>query len=100
MINDTGKRKARELLYEIGIDSALELPIELIVSGRGAMLRFALLKNCDGRIAMGENRSLITINQELNNEGRRRFTIAHELGHHELHRKIFESHNDGYSGLY
>lgn len=94
MINDTGKKKAREVLYEIGIDSALELPIELIVSGRGAMLRFAPLKNCDGRIAMGENRSLITINQELSNEGRRRFTIAHELGHHELHRKIFESHND------
>lgn len=99
MTNDTGKRKARQVLNEIGIDSALEIPIELIVSGRGAILRFESLKNCDGRIAMGEKRSLITIDNGIHNEGRKRFTIAHELGHHELHRNIFESHNDSGSTL-
>lgn len=94
-----GALAAKRLLEECGIDNPTEIPLELIVSGRGATLRYEPLKNSDGRIVFGERKTIISVNSNLEFEGRKRFTIAHELGHHEMHRSTLEVHNENESTL-
>ncbi len=91
-----GQAVALRMLDECGIDDPTSIPLELIVAGRGATLRFAELKGGDGRIVRGRSKAIITINSAIEYEGKRRFTIAHELGHLEMHQHL-EHHydNDG-----
>lgn len=89
-----GGQVALNLLQECGIDDPTEVPLEDIVVGRDAILRFETLSNSDGRIVFGKKRSIITINSAINFDGRKRFTIAHELGHHEMHRDSLIVHGD------
>lgn len=90
---------AQQMLKECGIDDPTEIPLELILSGRGATLRYEPLKNSDGRIVFGDRKSIISVNSNLQFEGRRRFATAHELGHHEMHRNSLEVHNENESTL-
>lgn len=94
-----GAMVAIKLLDECGIDDPTEFPLDLIVAGRGATLRSQPLASSDGRIVFGKQRSIITVNSGLQFEGRRRFTIAHELGHHEMHRDSLEIHGENESTL-
>ena len=88
-----GQIAALHMLDECGIDDPTSIPLELIVAGRGATLRYAELAGSDGRIVRGTSKAIITINSAIEYEGRRRFTIAHELGHFEMHRHL-EHHFD------
>jgi len=88
-----GQVVALRMLDECGIDDPTSIPLELIVAGRGATLRFAELKGGDGRIVRGSSKAIITINCDIEYEGKRRFTIAHELGHYEMHDRL-EHHYD------
>ena len=74
--------KARQILEDCGIDDATEMPLDLIVAGRGATLIETPLKNADGRIVHGKSRSIIKVNSNIAYDGRKRFAIAHELGHY------------------
>lgn len=87
---------ARRILDECGIEDATEIPLELLVAGRGATLLETPMKNADGRIVHGKYRSIIKINSNIPYEGRKRFATAHELGHFELH-KDYPIHNDSKS---
>jgi len=89
-----GKRAAQKMLDECGIDDPTEIPLELLVAGRDATLIEKPLKNSEGRIVFGKRRSIITINSEIEYAGKRRFVMAHELGHHEMHRDLIKVHND------
>ncbi len=88
------QQAAIDLMGECGIDDPTEIPLELLVEGRGATITNAPLSGSDGRIVFGETTALITINSGIAYEGKRRFTIAHELGHYELHRNAFKHHHD------
>lgn len=85
--------KARDLLYSCGLDDLLDVPLDLFVSGIGATLLEKPLNNCDGRIIFGKSKTLIEVNSEIEFEEKKRFTIAHEIGHYILHKNI-ELHND------
>ena len=87
---------ARKILDECGIEDATEMPLDLLVAGRGATLLETPMKNADGRIVHGKYRSIIKINSNIPYEGRKRFATAHELGHFELH-KDYPIHNDSKS---
>lgn len=89
-----GKRSAQRLMEECGIDTLDEIPLESIVVGRGAILAYKPLENSDGRIVSSKSMSLITINSNIDYDSKRRFTIAHELGHHEMHRDCKQIHHD------
>jgi len=89
-----GKYAAQKLMSECGFDDPTELPLELIVYGRGATLIEKPLKNSEGRIVFGKSRAIITVNSNITYEGKRRFIIAHELGHFEMHRNKVKIHND------
>ena len=94
MENRKGPITAIKMLEECGLDNIFEIPLEMLVAGRGAILRYSKLQNSDGRIVFGKRgKAIITINSQIEYEGKRRFTIAHELGHFEMHKDILP-HND------
>ncbi len=89
-----GKLAAQRLMNDCGIDDPTEIPLDLIVFGRGATLVEKSLKNSEGRIVVGKNSAIITINSDIPYEGKKRFVTAHELGHFEMHRNVITVHND------
>lgn len=89
-----GKLAAQRLMNDCGIDDPTEIPLDLIVFGRGATLVEKSLKNSEGRIVFGKNSAIITINSDIPYEGKKRFVTAHELGHFEMHRNVITVHND------
>ncbi len=94
MENRKGVIAVNKMLKECGIVNITEVPLELLVAGRGPLIRYKEIKGADGRIVFGEKRNaIITINSKIEYEGKRRFTIAHELGHFEMHKNI-SVHND------
>lgn len=89
-----GKLAAQKLMYECGIEDPTEFPLDLIVYGRGATLVEKPLKNSEGRIVFGKSKAIITVNSAIHYIGKKRFVIAHELGHFEMHRNLMPVHHD------
>lgn len=89
-----GKVAAQKLMEECGIDNVLNFPLDILAASRGATLIEKPLTNSDGRIVMSDDWCIITINSEIPFEGKKRFTLAHEIGHLEMHRDHFITHND------
>tara|TARA_R110002051_G_scaffold133967_1_gene207241 strand:+ start:3466 stop:4269 length:804 start_codon:yes stop_codon:yes gene_type:complete len=99
-MNNKGSRKAKELLEEIGLDDITYMPMDLFVSALGATLIEEPLKNSDGKIIRGNTKTLIKINSEILYEEKKRFTIAHEVGHYLLHDKLdLAVHNENSNTL-
>ena len=91
--NSRGKIRAQELLCEIGYDEVTHVPMKFLVSGLGATLIEEELQNSDGKIVRGKKKTLIKVNSMIPFESKKRFTIAHELGHFLLHEKL-EDHSE------
>jgi len=87
---------AKELLESCGLDSLINFPLDLFANGLGITLIEKPLENCDGRIIFGKTKTLIELNSEIEFEEKKRFTLAHEIGHFILHKNI-ELHNDNES---
>lgn len=87
-----GKICAIKLLNECGIDNPTLIRMEDVLSYRNVLLIEEPM-NADGRIIHGKKRSMIKVNSLIKYVGRRRFTIAHELGHFEMHRD-YPIHSD------
>lgn len=62
-----------------------EIPLEDLAMSRGLLVLDGSMNNADGRLVRKNNRGIARIRKGITQEGRRRFTIAHELGHWELH---------------
>ena len=75
-MKSNGQAVALRMLDECGIEDPTSIPLELIVAGRGATLRFAELKGGDGRIVRGTSKAIITISSAIEYEGKRRFANA------------------------
>jgi len=79
------QEKAVELLDEFGIEDIQDVDIRDLVYAKDIIYREAPLENYDGRIVYGKRgKALITVNSNLTYVPRKRFTIAHELGHYIL----------------
>ena len=81
---------AINLLDEFGLDDVIDIDLRDLVFARNMLYRETPLGDCEGRIVYGRNGgAIITINSETTYQPRKRFSIAHELGHYELkHREI------------
>lgn len=98
--NNRGSNKAKELLEEIGFDDITNVPMDLFVSSLGATLIEEPLKNSDGKIIRGNKKTLIKVNSDIPYDEKRRFTIAHEIGHYLLHDKLnLEIHSENTNTL-
>ena len=78
---------ADQVLDKLGIDRPEDLELlEAIAWERGAMVRHNKLDGAEARLMVMGRRAIITISTAVQNPHRRRFNIAHELGHLEMHR--------------
>lgn len=78
---------ANQVLEKLRIGSFQDLrQIELVAWARGVLVQDKELTGAEARIAIRGRRAIITISSKITDSHRRRFDIAHELGHFEMHR--------------
>lgn len=78
---------AKKVLDDLGINTLEDLQLlEEIACMRGAIVKDAPLDSAEARLTVFGNRAIITLSSSVKNLHRRRFGIAHELGHFEMHR--------------
>ncbi len=80
--------QAQNLLVNCGLKEVTFIPLDLFVAGIDAILVEEELKNCDGKIIFGESLNVIKVNSNIQFEERKRFVIAHEIGHLVLHKNM------------
>lgn len=76
---------AEALLQELGITEPKEIELEAIAYHVGARVRFRALCGCEAHILGYDGRAIITVKHD-SSPRRKRFSIAHELGHWRYHR--------------
>jgi hypothetical protein len=76
---------AEALLQELGITEPEEIELEAIAHHVGARVRFRPLCGCEAHILGCGGHAIITVKQD-SSARRKRFSIAHELGHWRFHR--------------
>ena len=78
---------ALQLLDNCGINDPTELSLETIIQGLGVYYCEKPLNNCEGRIVSYKGKTLITLNSKIEIEGKKRYALAHEIGHYKMHRE-------------
>ena len=85
--NADSTTRVQSLLTRFAIRAA-PVPVDRIAKGLGAQLRFSPLdEELSGMIYISATTPIIGVNS-LHHPNRQRFTIAHEIGHLELHRSL------------
>lgn len=81
----TPGQRAEALIREFGISSPSELDVEAIACDAGMEVRYEPLDGCAATLVGVKNQAIATV-RPSGNRGRERFSVAHELGHWNLHR--------------
>jgi IrrE N-terminal-like domain len=76
---------AEHLLQELGITDPSEIDLEAIAFHLGARVRYRKLEGCEARIIGCNNDAIITIGKDCSHR-RKRFSLAHEIGHWTHHK--------------
>ena len=77
---------AQKILYQCGIEDLSSFSIDDLALCRNIYIKEAELRGCEGRLLRaGGLFGIITIDSKIREPGRRRFAVAHEIGHFELH---------------
>lgn len=77
--------RAELCLLGLGITEPREIDVRAIAHEASASVRIRKLTRCEARIVGDGDRAIISVSEDSGLQ-RRRFSIAHELGHWELHR--------------
>jgi Zn-dependent peptidase ImmA (M78 family) len=84
---DQAKAKAKCVLEELEVFKREDLfDLAALCAGRGVCVREEPLKNFEGLLL--RHKRTIVYRDSIPEEGRKRFTIAHELGHWEMHPEL------------
>ena len=75
---------AERLLQELGITEPKEIDLEAIAFHLGARVRYHRLEGCEARIIGRKDAAIITIGEGCTPR-RKRFSLAHEIGHWTHH---------------
>lgn len=84
MINYASQR-AKKLIAELGFADTSQIDISDLIIYHNGMVIEKDLKNCDGRLVMKDGRSIVSIDSKITYPQRKRYVLAHELGHILLH---------------
>lgn len=79
---------ASKLWRQYGFRSPDELVLEDLAWALGVAIFEGPLDSADARLVRTATRGLIRVNRDIRQHGRKRFAIAHELGHWRLHAAI------------
>ena len=78
---------AEKALQALGITEPEEIDIEVVARSLGAKVKYRPLESCEARIVGREERAIITVDSRAAPR-RKRFSVAHELGHWHRHRGL------------
>jgi len=81
----TSIAKARAIIHELDIRDPDELDLVLVASHYDVLVMHRALNGADGSLVRNGANAVITVNSSIKQEGKKRFVIAHELGHFFLH---------------
>lgn len=81
---------AENIINELNILDPSEIKVELIAQWYGATVTYAPMKSAAGRLVRHGNSAIITIPEYQPYEGRKRFSIGHEIGHFILHESFID----------
>lgn len=81
----TPEQRAEKNILELGISDPREIDIEAIAFDASVRVEYSNLNGCSAMLVGFSDAAIATIRRSGNN-GRDRFSIAHELGHWALHR--------------
>ena len=76
---------ATAIIKELRIREPSEIFIRDIAMVRGAFVRDSIMEGSEARPIRRGHKGIITVNGGIREDGRKRFAVAHELGHFELH---------------
>lgn len=77
---------AERILMQLGISRAQDIDLDAIAWHLGAAVKYRRMDNADATIVGSSTRAVIAINGSIKSSSRRRFSLAHELGHWHHHR--------------
>jgi Zn-dependent peptidase ImmA (M78 family) len=80
-------QRAEEIIKTLRIREPSEIELIDIAMERGVLVRERFLKGSEARLVRRGRNGIITVDSSISEEGRKRFAIAHDLGHFELHRE-------------
>jgi len=91
--NKKGKSQAIKVLKDTGIYNRPSFfSVEELAYSRGvAKVQKIKIDGAQGWITGGKNTAIISYSDRIKNEAKKRFIIAHEIGHHEMHRHLLNS---------
>lgn len=78
---------AERLLWSHGVVEPDQIDLEAIANARGARVVHRHLDGCEARLVASAEQAVISVNIAGGYEGRRRFSLAHELAHWICDRK-------------
>ncbi len=76
---------AERILISLGITHPAEIDLEAIAWSQGAIVNYRPLDKCEAMIVGSERHAIITVNRD-SLAVRKRFSLAHEIGHWHHHR--------------
>ncbi|MBN1935448.1 MAG: ImmA/IrrE family metallo-endopeptidase [Anaerolineae bacterium] len=81
------QRAAERVLDELKVAGPQDLQLlDLIAQARGATVVYKPLSGAEARLAVWGQEAVITVSSLIVDSHRQRFSVAHELGHFEMHR--------------
>lgn len=80
-------QRAEEIIKKLRIREPSEIELEDIAMERGVLVRERTLRGAEARLVRKGGTGIITVDKSILEEGRKRFAVAHDLGHFELHRE-------------
>ena len=78
---------AERLLWSYGVTAPGHIDLEAIAHDNGARVVHRRLEGCEARLVGSGEQGVISVNSASSYEGRRRFSLAHELAHWLCDRK-------------
>ena len=90
---------ARELLSNCGIEDPNKIDIKDLITFHNGIVLEMPMENCDGRMVMKNGRSIVSLNSNIESPQKKRFVLAHELGHIILHGGKEATFSDDYATL-
>ena len=76
---------ARQVVTDLCLSAPEDIDIELIAAHFGVLVQEDDLSSYEARIVRCGNSAIVTVDRQIAEVGRKRFAIAHELGHFLLH---------------
>ncbi|MBU0677822.1 MAG: ImmA/IrrE family metallo-endopeptidase, partial [Verrucomicrobia bacterium] len=81
------RKEANILLNEFLVGAPDEIDLETIAWKTGRLrVKSGELDTAEGRLVATDHEGVIRVKATISNKGRRRFTVAHEIGHYRLHK--------------